>query len=85
MALKVKRTYNLSEDAISIAKHLVELHVAPSQDAVVERAIREMDRMVRNASEADLWAQAARDPEFRQELVELDKLFAPDDTEAWQS
>ncbi|MGH2365616.1 MAG: hypothetical protein ACRDHX_13320 [Chloroflexota bacterium] len=69
---------------MAIAKHLVELDVARSQDAVVEQAIRELDRAVESAREADLWKQAANDKAFQVEATELDRLFARDDAAAWR-
>ena len=40
--MRVKRTYKLSVEAVATVKELAEAHsVAPTQDAVVEVAIRE--------------------------------------------
>ena len=51
-------------------------HVAPSQDAVVEHAIAELDRLVRDAR---LWSQAAHDPAFQAQIRQIDEdLPAPD-------
>ena len=67
--MKVKRTYILSPAAIATVKRLVEVdHVAPSQDALVEHAIAELDRLVRDARDARLWSQAPHDPAFQAEL-----------------
>ena len=75
--VKVKRTYNLSPAAIATVKRLVEVeHVAPSQDALVEHAIAELDRLVRDAR---LWSQAAHDPAFQAQIRQIDEdLPAPD-------
>lgn len=84
-AMKTQRTYNLSEGSVATVKRLVDVHrIAPTQDALVERAIRELDRSVRDAEHAKLWAKAANDPEFQEESRVLDELFAADDQAAWQ-
>jgi signal transduction histidine kinase len=84
VSTKTKRTYNISSEAVATVKRLVEeLHVAPSQDALVEQAIAELARQVRDAEEARLWEQAAADPEFQAEMRELDEGFAGDDPEVW--
>jgi hypothetical protein len=83
--MKVKRTYNLSPAAIATVKRLVDVeHVAPSQDALVEQAIAELDRLVRDAHEARLWSQAARDPAFQAEIRQIDEDLPAADLEAWE-
>ena len=83
--MKVKRTYNLSPAAIATVKRLVEVErVAPSQDALVEQAIVELDRFVRNAHEAQLWSQAAHDPAFQAEIRQIDEDLPAADLEAWE-
>jgi hypothetical protein len=61
-----------------------EYGVADSQDAVVERAIRDLERRVRDAQDELLWKQAAQDTEFMAEMRELEAGFASDDDRAWQ-
>jgi hypothetical protein len=83
--VKVKRTYNLSPAAIATVKRLVEVeHVAPSQDALVEHAIAELDRLVRDAHDARLWSQAAHDPAFQAEIRQIDEDLPAPDLEAWE-
>jgi hypothetical protein len=83
--MKVKRTYNLSPAAIATVKRLVDVeHVAPSQDALVEQAIAELDRLVRDAHEARLWSQAAHDPAFQAEIRQIDEDLPVADLEAWE-
>ena len=83
--MKTKRTYNLSIEAVAAVKRLVEeRHLASSQDALVERAIAELDRWVRDSDDARLWQQAADDVEFQAEAAELDVEFAADDLQAWE-
>jgi hypothetical protein len=81
---RTKRTYNLSDRAVIAVRELVaEYHVAPTQDAAVELAIDELARHVRDAAEADLWARAAEDPEFRREAEEVAAVFDSADREPW--
>lgn len=82
---KTKRTYNLSTDAVALVKRSVEeLHAAPSQDAFVEDAITAYARRLRDAQDAQLWRQAADDPEYQAEMRALESLFAADDQRAWE-
>jgi len=84
MAVKTKRTYNLSPDAVATVKRLVEeQHIAASQDALVEQAITELARRVRDAEDARLWEQAGINPEFQAEASRLDVEFMQDDLRAW--
>ena len=86
MSTKVKRTYNISSEAVATVKYLAEeLHVAKSQDAVVEQAIAELARRVRDTYDARLWAEAGADSSFIAESEQLDAEFARDDLLAWES
>ncbi len=81
----MKRTYNLSSASIATVKRLVEVyHIAPTQDALVEKAIKGIDRSARDTEHTVLWAKAVEDPEFQEESHALDALFAADDEAAWQ-
>ncbi len=83
--MRMKRTYNLSPDAIATVKRLVEVdHVAATQDALVEHAIAELDRILRDAHEARLWAEMALDTEFQAELVQIDRDLPSDDPARWE-
>jgi hypothetical protein len=83
--LKVKRTYNISAEVVALVKRGVEdLHAAPSQDAFVEEAITAYARKLRDARDAQLWRQAADDPEYQAELRALDNLFIDDERNAWE-
>jgi hypothetical protein len=83
--MRVKRTYNLSPDTIATVKRLVEVdHVAATQDALVEHAIEELDRIIRDAHEARLWSEMARDAEFQAELVQIDRALPSDDPARWE-
>lgn len=84
IVLKTKRTYNLSRRAIETVQALVADHgIAPTQDALVELAIDELARHIREADEADEWAAAAADPEFAAEAAELEAAYRSADAETW--
>lgn len=83
--MKMKRTYNLSSASVATVRKLVEEdHVAPSQDALVEKAIAELDRLTRDANDARLWSQAAGDPQLQEEVRQIDGAFPPDDLLKWE-
>jgi hypothetical protein len=81
--LKTKRTYNLSRRTIETVQALAERRVAPTQDALVELAVDELARHVRDADETDAWTAAAADPEFVAEAEELDAAYRTADGETW--
>jgi hypothetical protein len=86
MSTKTKRTYNLSQDAVATVKRLVEeRHLASSQDALVEQAIAELARRVRENDEARVWQAAGADAQFRAEAETIDAEFIRDDLRAWES
>ncbi len=82
--MRIKRTYSLSPAAIATVKRLVEVdHVAATQDALVEQAIAELDRFVRDARDARLWSGAAVDAHFQEEIAQIEKDL-PSDEAAWE-
>ena len=83
IVLKTKRTYNLSRRTIETVQALAERKVAPTQDALVELAIDELARHVRDTDEADAWTAAAADPEFAAEAEELEVAYRAADAETW--
>lgn len=83
IVLKTKRTYNLSRRTIETVQALAERKVAPTQDALVELAVDELARHVRDADEADAWTGAAADPEFVAEAADLDAAYRTADDETW--
>jgi hypothetical protein len=83
IVLKTKRTYNLSRRTIETVQALAERKVAPTQDALVELAVDELARHVREADEANAWAAAAADPEFAAAAVERDAAYRTADIETW--
>jgi hypothetical protein len=81
--IRVKRTYNLSKAAVETVRELVEKdRIAPTQDAVVERAIRALARRVRDAEHERRWAKLAGDPDFHAENEGIFRIFEEDDRAA---
>lgn len=83
IVLKTKRTYNLSRRTVETVQALARRKVAPTQDALVELAVDELARHVRDADEADAWAAAAADPAFVAEAEELEATYRTADAETW--
>jgi hypothetical protein len=84
MAARVKRTYNLAPATVRRVRELADDDaVAPSQDAVIELAIEELDRRLREGREGDAWAQAANDPDFGAEVAAVEMAYASADAETW--
>jgi len=84
MGKTVKRTYNLRPQTVNQVREMAERYgVAPSQDAVVELAVDELERRLRDEREADVWEQAGRDPRFRAEAKELEASYRSADRETW--
>ena len=83
IVLKAKRTYNLSGRTIETVQALAERKVAPTQDAIVELAVDELARHVRDADEADAWAAASADPEFGAEAQEVEAALHDGDPATW--
>ena len=84
MSTKIKRTYNLSSEAVAHVRDLAgRMGTTTSQDGVVEYAIERLYRDVRDQEEAALWARAADDPEFRSEMQVIATVYG--DLESWPS
>lgn len=84
MSSRVKRTYNLAPQTVRRVRELADDdHVAPSQDAVIELAVDELDRRLRDAREADIWEAAASDRTYLDELEDLTSVYGPSDQETW--
>jgi hypothetical protein len=72
MSTKTKRTYNLSPEAVAHVRDLAARgDLAPSQDGVVELAIEQLYREVRDRDDAARWSIAARDEDFMHEMRTL--------------
>ena len=81
---RVKRTYNLPDRTVRLVRELAaEYGLADSQDGVVELAVDELARHLREAEEADRWAAAAEDPAFVAEARSIEREFAVADAETW--
>lgn len=84
MTARVKRTYNLAPATVRRVRELTEEYaVASSQDAVIELAVDELDRRLRDAREAEAWASAAADPAFRTQVDQLSSDYEAADDETW--
>jgi hypothetical protein len=60
-----------------------EYGVASSQDAVVELAVDELERRLRDEREAEVWQEAGSDPEFRAETDAIEAMYRSADLETW--
>jgi hypothetical protein len=84
VATKEKRTYNLAPSTVRAVRELAdEYHAAPTQDAVIELAVDELQRRLRDEVEAKTWEAAAEDPGFVSEAGELEKAYHSADRETW--
>jgi hypothetical protein len=81
---RVKRTYNLEADTVQRVREMAERYgVASSQDAVIELAVDELERRLRETREADAWEAAAGDPGFAAESSEVHSAYRSADRETW--
>jgi hypothetical protein len=84
MSTRVKRTYNLQASTVRRVREMAERYrVAASQDAVVELAVDELARRLREAREAAQWESAATDASFRNEADDLEAAYRSADRETW--
>ncbi len=84
MTMRVKRTYNLDASTVKRVREMAERYgVAPSQDAVVELAVDELARRLRDDAEGATWERAASDPGFGAEASELESAYRSADRETW--
>jgi hypothetical protein len=84
MASRVKRTYNLAPSTVRRVREMAEEYgVAASQDAVIELAVDELERRLREERESAAWEEAASDPDFRAEADELEAAYRSADRETW--
>lgn len=82
--MRTKRTYNLPERTVHVVRELSGRYgVAATQDGVIELAVDELARRLRDAEEAARWEAAAADPAFRAEAADLDAAYATADLETW--
>jgi hypothetical protein len=84
MTSRVKRTYNLAPATVQRVREMSERYlVAPTQDAVIELAVDELERRLRDADETTAWAAAASDPDFSSETDEIQTAYRAADRETW--
>jgi len=84
MATKEKRTYNLAPATVRAVRELAdEYQAAPTQDAVVELAVAELARRLRDEQEALAWEAAGADPELAREALEIEDAYRGADRETW--
>ena len=84
MATRVKRTYNLAPGTVRAVREMAERYrVASSQDAVIELAVSELERRLRDEADAESWERAGSDPAFRTEADDLATAYRPADRETW--
>ena len=80
MPPRTKRTYSLRPETVRRVRELAARY-GSSQDAVVDRAVEELERGRRDEDEAQAWAHAAEDPDFRREAAEIAATF--DERDRW--
>ncbi len=84
MPPKQKRTYNLAPRTVRVVRELAnEYHAAATQDGVIELAVDELQRRLRDTAEANVWGTAARDASFIGEAEEIEAAYESADRETW--
>ena len=84
MASRVKRTYNLAPATVRRVRDMAERYgVAASQDGVIELAVDELERRLRDERESEAWESAATDPAFAAEAEDLEAAYRSADRETW--
>jgi hypothetical protein len=82
MTIKVKRTYNLSSEAVAKVRDLASRDGSGmSQDGVVELAIERLYRERHEHEETTQWTRAREDPAFVAEMQGLGRTYG--DRESW--
>ena len=82
--MRTKRTYNLPERTVRVVRELAATYgVANTQDGVIELAVDELARRLREDAEAELWVEAAVDPASMAETVDLVTSYEAADRETW--
>ncbi len=82
--MRTKRTYNLPERTVRTVRELAASYgVAETQDGVIELAVDELARRLREDAEAERWAAAAVDPAVAAEVRDVAGAYASADAETW--
>lgn len=80
MAARRKRTYSLRPGTVSRVRELAARY-GSSQDAVVDRAVEELERAAREEDDLRAWTSAADDPAFQDEVARIAAAF--DEPDRW--
>jgi hypothetical protein len=80
MPPRTKRTYSLRPETVVRVRELAARY-GSSQDAIVDRAVEELERNRRDDDDTRAWAKAAEDPEFFAETVAISAAF--DEADRW--
>lgn len=82
--MRTKRTYNLPERTVRAVRELAATcGLASTQDGVIELAVDELARRIREEAEAAQWEAAAADPALRAEAADLAAAYEQADRETW--
>ncbi len=82
--MRTKRTYNLPERTVRTVRELATTYgLASTQDGVIELAVDELARRIREEAEAAQWEAAAADPAVRAESADLAAAYEQADRETW--
>ena len=83
MKVKTKKaTFNLPVDVLTALDEVMVLGMAPSKNALVERALVKELRELRRQERKALWQEAARDPLFLKDIADIEEDFRYADAEA---
>ncbi len=80
MAARTKRTYSLQPSTVTRVRELAARY-GSSQDAIVDRAVEELERATREEDESRAWSRSVDDPAFQVEVAELVAVF--DEPDRW--
>jgi hypothetical protein len=80
MSSRTKRTYSLRPETVTRVRELAARY-GSSQDAIVDRAVEELDRVRHDEDDGQAWARAAEDPDFLAESSEIAARF--DEPDRW--
>ena len=82
--MRTKRTYNLPERTVVAVRELAATYgLASTQDGVIELAVDELARRLREEVEGERWADAVGDPTFGREAADLAAAYSTADRETW--
>jgi cytochrome c553 len=83
MKVKTKKaTFNLPVDILTALDEVMARGIAPSKNALVERALVKELQELRRQERKVLWQEAARDPLFLKDIADIEADFHYADSEA---